>query len=222
MNPFDRDQIVGEIQRLQRLLDEVQRRLSAPVRDAPGEEGARDDALVQARVDEAYVHLEIAKRTPSADAWKAIQKATSAVGSLTPPGRGGATADPFYAGPIVRVTLFVSASAASLRALTTVEQVVRRLGDRVSVEVCDVSRDPDRAERASVAFTPVLRIERAGLDTVTIFGSLDDRDLLLRRLVRAGLPFEGDGAAPHAAETSAATAADANSLSAEKPTTDTD
>ena len=221
MNSFHRDQIVGEIQRLQRLLDEVEQRLSAPAREPPGEEDARDDALVQARLDEAYAQLEIAKRTPSADAWKAIQKATSAVRSLTRPGRGGGTAGAFYAGPIVRATLFVSASGASLRALTTVEDVVRRLGDRVSVEVCDVSRDPERAERAGVAFTPVLRLERAGLDPVTIFGSLDDRDLLLRRLVRAGLPFDADGAAS-AWETSAAPAAGADSLSAEKPTTDTD
>ena len=222
MNPIDRNQIVGEIQRLQRLLDEVQQRLSAPARDPPGEEDARDDALVQARVDEAYAQLEIAKRTPSADAWKAIHKATSAVGSLAPPSRGGGTAGAFYAGPIVRATLFVSASGASLRALTTVEAVVRRLGDRVSVEVCDVARDPDRAKRAGVAFTPVLRLERAGLDPVTIFGSLDDRDLLLRRLVRAGLLLDAEGTAPSASETSAATAAGADSLSGEKPTTDTD
>jgi hypothetical protein len=72
-----------------------------------------------------------------------------------------------------------------------------------------------------VAFTPVLRLERAGLDTVTIFGSLDDRDLLLRRLVRAGLPLDAEEAAPSATETSA-TAAGADSLSAEKPTRDTD
>ncbi|HEU0091597.1 MAG TPA: hypothetical protein VFS78_05765 [Vicinamibacteria bacterium] len=222
MKPFDRDQIVGEIQRLQRRLDEVQQRLSAPARDPPSEADERDDALVQARLDEAYAQLEIAKRTPSADAWKAIHKATSAVGSLAPPSRGGGTAGAFYAGPIVRATLFVSASGASLRALTTVEEVVRRLGDRVSVEVCDVSRDPDRAKRAGVAFTPVLRLERAGLDPVTIFGSLDDRDLLLRRLVRAGLPLDAQEAAPSATETSAATPAGADPLTAEKPTRDTD
>src|SRR3982074_1016912 len=104
MSPLHRDQIVGEIQRLQRLLDEVQRRLCPPARDPPGEEGARDDALVQARVDEAYAQLEIAKRTPSADAWKAIQKATSAVGSLTPPGRRGVPVDLVYAAPIVPST----------------------------------------------------------------------------------------------------------------------
>lgn len=222
MKPFDRDQIVGEIHRLQRLLDEVQQRLSAPARDPPSEVDGRDDALVQARLDEAYAQLEIAKRTPSADAWKAIHKATSAVGSLAPPSGGGGTASAFYAGPIVRATLFVSASGSSLRALTTVEEVVRRLGDRVSVEVCDVSRDPDRAKRADVAFTPLLRLERAGLDTVTIFGSLDDRELLLRRLVRAGLPLDAEEDAASATETSAATAAGTDSLSAEKPTRDTD
>jgi hypothetical protein len=220
MNPFDRDQIVGEIQRLQRRLDDVQQRLTAPARDPPSEADERDDALVRARLDEAYAQLEIAKRTPSADAWKAIHKATSAVGSLAPPSTGGGAAGAFYAGPIVRATLFVSASGASLRALTTVESVVRRLGDRVSVDVCDVSRDPDRAKRAGVAFTPVLRLERAGLDPVTIFGSLDDRDLLLHRLVRAGLPLDAEETAPSATDTSAATAAD--SLSAEKPTRDTD
>src|SRR5260221_6345364 len=216
MKPFDRDQIVGEIQRLQRRIDEAQQRLAAPSRDPPSEVDARDDALVQARFDEAYAQLEIAKRTPSADAWKAIHKATSAVGSLAPPRGGGGTAKAFYAGPIVRATLFVSASGSSLRALTTVEEVVRRLGDRVSVEVCDVSRDPDRAKRAGVAFTPVLRLERAGLDPVTIFGSLDDRDLLLPRLVPAGLPLRAQEAAPSATETSAATPAGAGTLLAQK------
>jgi hypothetical protein len=222
MKPFDRDEIVGELQRLQRRLDDVQQSLSAPARDPPGDRDGRDDALVQARLDEAYAQLEIAKRTPSADAWKAIHKATSAVGSLAPPAGGVRPVGAAYAGPIVRATLFVSASGASLRALTTVEEVVRRLGDRVSIEVCDVSRDPDRAKRVGVTLTPVLRVERAGLDTVTIFGSLDDRDLLLRRLVRAGLPLDAEEAVPRATETSAARAAGADSLSAEKPTRDTD
>ena len=80
----------------------------------------------------------------------------------------------------------------------------------------------DRAKRADVAFTPLLRLERAGLDTVMIFGSLDDRELLLRRLVRAGLPLDAEEDAASATETSAATAAGTDSLSAEKPTRDTD
>ena len=102
----------------------------------------------------------------------------------------------------MRLTLFVSRSGPSLRALATVQHVVRRLGERVSVDVCDVSRDPDRAERAGVVFTPVLRLERAGLDPVTIFGALDDHERLLRRLVQAGLPLDADGSAPRPAEAS--------------------
>ena len=212
MSISDRDEIVGEIQRLQNLLDEVQARRSAlAAQSLAGGEDAREDVLAQASVDEAYAQLEIAKRIPSADAWKAIQNATSAVGRLarTGPARVPRSA---YAGPIVRLTLFVSRSGPSLRALTTVHDVVRRLGDRVSVDVCDVSRHPDRAERAGVVFTPVLRLERAGLDPVTVFGALDDHERLLRRLVRAGLPLEAVAAA----------AGDADSISGEGPTADTD
>jgi hypothetical protein len=211
MSISDRNEIVGEIQRLQNLLDEAQARLSALPPTPPDGEDARDDVLAQASVDDAYAQLEIAKRIPSADAWKAIQNATSAVGRLAQtedaPVPGSA-----YAGPIVRLTLFVSRSGPSLRALTTVHDVVRRLGDRVSVDVCDVSRHPDRAERAGVVFTPVLRLERAGLDPVTVFGGLDDHERLLRRLVHAGLPLDAVAAA----------AGDADAISGEGPTADTD
>jgi hypothetical protein len=211
MSISDRDEIVGEIQRLQNLLDEAQARLSALPPTPPDGQDARDDVLAQASVDEAYAQLEIAKRIPSADAWKAIQNATSAVGRLAPTG-GAPVPGSAYAGPIVRLTLFVSRSGPSLRALTTVHDVVRRLGDRVSVDVCDVSRHPDRAERAGVVFTPVLRLERAGLDPVTVFGALDDQERLLRRLVHAGLPLDAVAAA----------AGDADAVSGEGPTADTD
>jgi hypothetical protein len=222
MNPSHRDEIVGEIHRLQKLLDELQKRRTAPPADAPAEEGARGEVLAQARLDEAYAQLEIAKRIPTADAWQAIQKATSAVGSLGK-ADGGRAAPASYNGPLIRLTLFVSVSGPSLRAVTTVHDVVKRLGDRVSVEVCDVSRDPGRAERAGVVFTPVLRLERAGLDAVTIFGALDDRERLLHRLVQAGLPLDADGAAPHpSSEIPAAPAEGADPLSAVEPTADTD
>jgi hypothetical protein len=223
MNPSDRDEIIGEIQRLQSLLDALQARLSALPSGSPGGEESRDDALALASVDEAYAQLEIAKRIPSADAWKAIQNATSAVGRLAPGAGGGRGAGSPYAGPIVRLTLFVSPSGPSLRALATVQDVVKRLGDRVSVDVCDVSRDPDRAERAGVVFTPVLRLERAGLDTVTIFGALDDHERLLRRLVQAGLPLDAVGsAAAGSSDVSAAPAGLADAISGEAPTADTD
>ena len=215
MSASDPDEIVGEIQRLQNLLDEVQARLSSLASEPPGREDGRTDVLAQASVDEAYAQLEIAKRIPSADAWKAIQNATSTVGRLASPGGGGSISP--YAGPLVRLTLFVSRSGPSLRALATVQDVVRRLGDRISVDVCDVSRDPGRAERAGVVFTPVLRLERAGLDTVTIFGALDDRARLLQRLVQAGLPLEG-----RVASEAAAASDFAEAISAEEPTADTD
>jgi hypothetical protein len=215
MSASDPDEIVGEIQRLQNL-HEVQARLSSVASaEPPSREDGRVDVLAQASVDEAYAQLEIAKRIPSADAWKAIQNATSAVGRLASPG-GGAPISP-YAGPLVRLTLFVSRSAPSLRALATVQDVVRRLGDRVSVDVCDVSRHPGRAERAGVVFTPVLRLDRAGIDTVTIFGALDDRARLLQRLVHAGLPLE-DRVASEAADVPDF----ADAISGEEPTADTD
>jgi hypothetical protein len=221
MHDSDRDEIVGEMQRLQNQLDALQGRLSALASEAPGGEDGRQEVLAQASVDEAYAQLEIAKRIPSADAWKAIQNATSAVRRLDTSGVGGASRST-YAGPIVRLTLFVSRSGPSLRALATVQHVVRRLGERVSVDVCDVSRDPDRAERAEVVFTPVLRLERAGLDPVTIFGALDDHERLLRRLVQAGLPLDADGSAPRPAEASTAISDDADPISGEGPTADTD
>jgi hypothetical protein len=222
MSASDRDEIVAEIQRLQNLLDEVQARLSAPLAAPPDADDARDDVLAQASVDEAYADLEIAKRIPSADAWKAIQNATSAVGRLAVSKDVGRPSRSPYAGPIVRLTLFVSQSGPSLRALANVQDVVRRLGDRVSVDVCDVSRAPDRAERAAVVFTPVLRLERAGLDTVTIFGALDDHERLLRRLVHAGLPLDEAGAGSGKSEVSTASGDGVDAFSAAGPTADTD
>jgi hypothetical protein len=223
MTASERDQIVGEIERLQNLLDELQARLSALAAQSPTPEDARDDVLAQASVDEAYAQLEIAKRIPSADAWKAIQNATSAVGRLAGSNDARRPSGSPYAGPIVRLTLFVSQSGPSLRALATVQDVVKRLGDRVSVDVSDVSRDPDRAERAGVVFTPVLRLERAGLDTVTIFGALDDHARLLRRLVHAGLPLDEAVASSRSrSEVSTASVDGVAVFSGAGPTTDTD
>lgn len=185
MTLFDRDQLVGEIDRLQKLLDQVQEHLSALAGSASEEKRSRD-VLTHACVDEAYAELELAKRIPSADAWQAIKKATAAVGRLAEPDE---TPPRAYL-PAVRLTLFVSASSASLRALRVVQDVATCLGHRASVDVCDVARDPGRAERAGVAFTPLLRIERAGAAPVTVFGALDQRAHLLERLMRAGLSVE--------------------------------
>jgi hypothetical protein len=220
MNPSDRDEIVREIHRLQRLLDQVQDHLSALATSADQDERARD-VLTRASVDEAYAELEIAKRIPTADAWQAIRKATAAVGRLGPDLPEDGATRRSYPWPAVRLTLFVSASAASLSALRVVQDVARQLGPRVSFEVCDVSRDPDRAERAGVVFAPVLRIERAGHDPVAIFGGLDHRERLLERLVGAGLPAGEDGAG----ETSghgARTTAGGDPLSGGLPRADTD
>jgi hypothetical protein len=186
----DRDELVLEIERLQGLLEDVERRLASAA--TPPEDGAESRGsgpLLQARVDEAYAQLEIAKRVPAADAWQAIQKATDAVRRFRDSSREEAVR---YSGPLVRLTLFASASGPSLRALAAVDAVLRRLGDRVSLELCDVSRHPERAEQAGVVFTPVLRVERAGRDPVTIFGALDDRVRLIARLAGAGLPVESD------------------------------
>jgi hypothetical protein len=68
-------------------------------------------------------------------------------------------------------------------------------------------------------FPPSLR---AGLDPVTIFGALDDHERLLRRLVQAGLPLDADGSAPGPAEASTVISDDADPISGEGPTADTD
>ena len=212
MKPIDRDQLVGEIHRLQALLDQVQDHLSALAGSADAEESSRD-ILTRACVDEAYAELELAKRVPSADAWQAIKKATAAVGRLA----DSRTEEPRSRGylPAVRLTLFVSASAPSLRALRVVQDVATRLGHRASVEVCDVARDPGRAERAGVVFTPVLRIDRAGASPVTIFGALDHREQLLERMIRAGLPLEPESGTSDAR----GTGTDGEAFSAGLPTT---
>lgn len=176
---------MAEIRRLQGLLDEVQGRLSSMKDEL--EQDARPDPLLQARLDDAYAQLEIAKRVPTADAWQAIQLANAAVRPLDGRVRPQLEGRP-WTGPPMRVTLFASASGPSLRALRAVDEVARRLGeDAVSLEVCDVTRFPDRAERAGVVFTPMIRIEQAGRTPLNIFGALDDPDRLLERLQRAVL-----------------------------------
>jgi len=211
-----RDELVLEIQRLQSLLEDVERRLaSAAARAEEAAEASARDHMLQARVDEAYAQLEIAKRVPAADAWQAIQKATEAVRRFQDGGRSEGLRAAAYSGPLVRLTLFASASGPSLRALSAVDAAMRRLGDRVSLEVCDVTRHPERAERAGVVFTPVLRIERAGCDPVTVVGALDDRARLIERLAWAGLPVESETSAEPAAS-------DDGSLSAGEPTAGTD
>jgi hypothetical protein len=219
MNPSDRDEIVREIHRLQTLLDQVQDHLSELAASTDQEERARD-ILTRACVDEAYAELEIAKRIPGADAWQAIKKATAAVGRLGDSGASGRGAmPPSHLGFGLRLSLFVSASGPSLRALRVVQDVARRLGPRVSVEVCDVARDPARAERAGVVYTPVLRIERAGRDPMTIFGSLDQPERLLERLADDGLLLDETGAFE---ASGARTTASGDPLSGGAPTTDTD
>ena len=212
-----RDELVREIHRLQGLLLDVERRLAS---EATGPESEQEaparDPLLQARVDEAYAQLEIAKRVPAADAWQAIQKATEAVGRFRDGSRREAGGAAPYAGPLVRLTLFASVSGPSLRALRVVDAVTRRLGDRVSLDICDIARQPERAEQAGVVFTPVLRIERAGCDPVTLFGALDDRARLIARLEAVGLPV---GPEP---PLEPATSAGEGPLSAGRPTTDKD
>ena len=183
-----RDELIREIQRLQGLLDEVQRRLLSVTEELQGGKGA--DVMVQARVDEAYAQLEIAKRGPTADAWQALQKATAAVRPFERRRTPRAAPRP-PSMPSLRLTLFTSMSGPSLRALRAADEVARQLGDRASVDICDVARDPERAERAGVVFTPVLRVECAGRDPLTIFGALDDPRRLLERIICAGLAPEG-------------------------------
>ena len=214
-----RDELVLEIQRLQSLLEDVETRLASAATRAADAADATDvsacDHMLQARVDEAYAQLEIAKRVPAADAWQAIQKATEAVRRFQDGARRQGLRAPAYSGPLVRLTLFASASGPSLRALSAVDAAIRRLGDHVSLEVCDVTRHPERAERAGVVFTPVLRIERAGRDPVTVFGALDDRARLIERLARAGLPVDSETSVEPGGS-------DEGELSAAAPTAGTD
>src|SRR5690349_17502697 len=127
-----REELVQEIHRLQGLLDEVQRRLSSMTGALQSQ--AAGDVLVQARVDEAYAQLEIAKRTPTADAWEALQKATAAARPFERRRAPRPLPRP-HSVPALRLTLFASMSGPSLRALRAVDEVARELGDRVTIDI---------------------------------------------------------------------------------------
>jgi CheY-like chemotaxis protein len=93
------------------------------------------------------------------------------------------------AGPTpVHLTLFVSpGSPTSLRALRNYEQVAAGFdAGGVELEVCDVSREPEAAERDQVVFTPTL-LKRSPEPPVWIVGDLSDHDVVASLLEVCGL-----------------------------------
>lgn len=85
------------------------------------------------------------------------------------------------------LVLYVSPdSHASLKARANLAAIVERYGtDRVHFEVCDVSRDPTRAEADRIVYTPTL-VLKAG-SPAWIVGDLSDHAAVAHLLRLAGL-----------------------------------
>jgi len=86
-----------------------------------------------------------------------------------------------------RLVLYVSPdSHASLKARTNLAAIVERYGpDRVRFEVCDVSREPLRAEQDRILYTPTLVLKSG--PPAWIVGDLSDRGAVAQLLRRVGI-----------------------------------
>jgi circadian clock protein KaiB len=97
-------------------------------------------------------------------------------------GYGGAPADP----PALELLLYVGDAAAerSRRAVANLRALVGRMPAEPRVEVVDVTRTPDAAERERILATPTL-VLRGPLGTRRVIGDLSEPGVVLRAL---GLP----------------------------------
>lgn len=101
---------------------------------------------------------------------------------------GRAVGAPETALPVsAELVLYVSPdSHASLRARTNLAAIVERYGPaRVRLEVCDVSREPTRAEADRILFTPTLVLKAKS--PAWIVGDLSDHSAVVHLLRLAGL-----------------------------------
>ena len=85
------------------------------------------------------------------------------------------------------LVLYVSpGSHASLKARTNLAAILERYGsERVRFEVCDVSRDPTRAEEDRILFTPTLVLKAA--TPAWIVGDLSNPAAVVQMLRTAGI-----------------------------------
>lgn len=100
-----------------------------------------------------------------------------------------ASADPGAEGQgSADLILYVSPdSHASLKARTNLAAILERYGaTRVRCEVCDVSRDPARAEADRILFTPTL-VLKASRTPAWIVGDLSNHAAVVQLLRTAGI-----------------------------------
>ena len=85
--------------------------------------------------------------------------------------------------------LYVSAaSQASLRAVANARRLLERYKPGVvTLSICDVAREPDRAERDQISFTPTL-CKRAPEPVLWILGDLSQPQSLIEVLELHGAP----------------------------------
>jgi hypothetical protein len=86
-----------------------------------------------------------------------------------------------------RLVLYVSPdSHASLKARTNLAAILERYGsDRVRFEVCDVSREPLRAEADRILYTPTLVLKSGS--PAWIVGDLSDHGAVVQLLRLVGI-----------------------------------
>ena len=86
------------------------------------------------------------------------------------------------------LVLYVSpGSHASVKARTNLAAILERYGaERVRFEVCDVSREPTRAEEDRILFTPTL-VLKAAATPVWIVGDLSSPAAVVQMLRTAGI-----------------------------------
>jgi|SRR5215468_5976657 len=101
-------------------------------------------------------------------------------------GRGGE--QDFSAARSVELVLYVSAASPYGAAATrNCESLLARFDSKhVRLEVCDVSRDPDRAETDGICFTPVL-LKRYPLPRIYILGDLSNTTAIVDLLASCGV-----------------------------------
>jgi hypothetical protein len=90
--------------------------------------------------------------------------------------------------PSVDLVLYISGNSRyTLVAQRNCEELLSRFDRRrVSLEVCDVSRHPERAEADAVCYTPML-VKRHPLPRACVLGDLSNSDVLVGLLESCGL-----------------------------------
>ena len=98
------------------------------------------------------------------------------------------TTGPRLAPPPVELTLYVSAHShyASV-ARRNCEALLKRFDKKqIRLEVCDISREPERAEEDAVCYTPML-VKREPLPRAYVIGDLSNPAAVLHVLASCGV-----------------------------------